>query len=273
MNPKKTSSRLRTIVKSAFIALLFPTMLIYIVVAKPDYKFMNGLTHVILPVFRGIGDVVTWPVRAGGDVVRYFHNISNLESENEELRARLAQALANQNECNIAILENQRLIHQLDIVHNINFQSVIADIISNNSAINHGNFLINRGSNDGIEKGMAVVSLDNTLVGMVIDAGADYARVRSLNDSNTNIPVRIAGADVFGFVRGNGSSKPTIGFFSDSKFQGSRGVKIVTSNIGGVLPADIYVGKMLNETELDVTTTGKLSRVIVLKFNTQGKYK
>ena len=268
MNPKKTSSRLHTIIKSAIVAVILPFVFVYIIVAKPDYRVMNGVAHVALPVVNGVSDLVTWPVRVGGNIIKKAHKISNLEQENEELRARLDQALTDKNKCDIALIENQELQRQLDIVRESPYASVVADVIFDNSALHHGTFLVNRGSRDGIAPGMVVVSFDNTLAGIIIDAGANFARVRSLIDSNTNIAVRVAGSEVYGFLAGNGSSTPTIGFFSDPKFQPDAGVKLVTSGISGVLPPDIFVGKMINNLDVEVITPRELSRVMVLKFNT-----
>lgn len=273
MNPKKTSSRLHTIIKAAIVAAILPFVFIYLVVAKPDYRLMNGVAHIALPIANGIGDLVTWPVRAGGNIIKKVHTIYNLEQENEELRERLNQALSDKNKCDIALLENQELSRELDIVRDIPYASVVADIIFDNSALHHGTFLINRGSRDGIAAGMVVVSFDNTLAGIVIDAGANFARVRSVTDSNTNIAVRVAGSEVYGFLSGNGSETPTIGFFNDHKFQADTGVKLVTSGISGVLPPDIYVGEMKDDSYVDVINPRELSRVMVLKFNSgQGTY-
>ena len=269
MNPKKTSSRLHIIIKSAIVAAILPFVFIYIVVAKPDYRIMNGIAHIAMPVANAIGDLVTWPVRAGGNIIKKVHDIYNLEQENEELRARLDQALADKNRCDIALIENQELARELDIVRNTPYASVVADIIFDNSALNHGTFLVNRGSHDGIMAGMVALSFDNTLVGIVIDAGTNFARVRSLIDSNTNIAVRVAGSEVYGFLAGNGSNTPTIGFFSDPQFQPDAGVKLVTSGISGVLPPDIFVGTMKNDSDVDVVTPRELSRVMVLKFNSE----
>jgi len=274
MNPKKTSSRLHTIIKAAIVAVILPFIFIYIVVAKPDYRVMNGVAHIALPVANGVGDLVTWPIRMGGNIIKKAHKISNLEQENEELRARLDQALADKNKCDIALIENQELQRQLDIVRESPYASVVADVVFDNSALHHETFFINRGSRDGIAPGMVVVSFDNILAGIVIDAGANFARVRSLIDSNTNIAVRVAGSEVYGFLSGNGSNTPTIGFFSDPKFQADAGVKLVTSGISGVLPPDIFVGKMINDSDVDVIIPHELSRVMVLKFNNeQNTYK
>ncbi len=269
MNPKKISSRLHTIIKSAIVAVILLFIFIYIVVAKPDYRIMNGVAHIAMPLANGVGDLVTWPVRAGGKIIKRVHDIYNLEQENEELRARLDQALADKNNCDIALIENQELQRQLDIVHENPYASVVADVVFDNSALNHGTFLVNRGSRDGIKAGMVVISFDNTLAGIVIDSGANFARVRSLIDSNTNIAVRVAGSEVYGFLAGNGSNTPTIGFFSDHKFQADAGVKLVTSGISGVLPPDIFVGTMKNDSDVDVITPRELSRVMVLKFNSE----
>ena len=274
MNPKKVSSRLHNIVKSAIIAAFLPFIAIYIIVARPNYNFVNGLAHFFMPVANGVGDLITWPLRVGGRIFRNIHDISNLKQENEELRARLESVLAKTQNCDIALLENQKLAQELDVKRNTNFDTVVADVIFDNSALNHETFMINRGYNDGIEPGMVVVSFENALIGTIIDSGRDFSRVRALTDSNTKIAVRIAGSEVYGFVQGNGSSAPTIGFFSDPKFQPSKGIKVLTSNISGILPPDIFVGTTINESELDVTGSEKISRVMVLKYNTdQGKYR
>ena len=274
MNQKKISSRMHTIIKSAIVAAILPFIVIYLIVAKPDYRVMNGAAHFIMPIADGLGDFITWPLRAGGRFFRKIHDISKLEQENEELRAMLQNELSKNQDCEVAILENQKLAHELDVKRDLNFENIVADVILDNSALNHETFMINRGYSDGVEPGMVVISVENTLVGTIIDTGKDFSRVRALTDSNTNIAVRIAGSEVYGFIHGNGSSNPTIGFFSDPKFQPSSGIKVLTSSISGILPPDIYVGTMINESDVSVTSPGKISRVMVLKFNTdQGKYK
>ena len=77
---------------------------IYSIIAKPEYRLINSIAHVFMPIVNGVGDLITWPVRVGGNLIQKIHKISNLEQENDELRTRLEQALANKNECDIAIL-------------------------------------------------------------------------------------------------------------------------------------------------------------------------
>jgi rod shape-determining protein MreC len=181
--------------------------------------------------------------------------------------------LANKNACDIAILENQKLEQEIDIKKSSPYKSVIADIQFDDSAFHHNTFLINRGKKSGIEKGMIVVSFDQRLVGTVIDCGSQFCRVRALTDSDTNIAIRITGSDISGFLHGNGKSKAYIGFFNDSEFVARAGLKVITSNISGILPAGIYIGDMINENQIDVLKPNQVSRVMVLKYNNQDSYK
>ena len=273
MIQNKLSSRLRTIIKSAAAAAVLPVLFIYIMIAKPDYTLMNGLAHIVLPVANWVGDVITWPIRAVGAAIDNIRELSNLRTENEELRVRLDDALRNKNECDVAIAENQKLSRELDIVKSHPNGAIVADVTYDNTAFHHSTFLINKGAKHGLADGMVVVSTDGRLAGIITDVASNFSRVRALTDSNTNIAVRIAGSEVYGFLRGNGSDTPTIGLFSDPEFQPSAGVKLVTSNISGVLPNGIIVGDMINDTDVNVLQPETLSRVIILQFDTQNAYK
>lgn len=274
MNQSKTSSRIRSILHAVATAAVLPVLFVYIMVAKPDYKIMNALSYVVLPVAEFVGDIVTWPFRAVGSLIENISETSNLRAENEELRAKLDKALIDKQTCDIAIAENKKLAHELNIKLSQPYDLVLADVIHDNSAIGHRTFIINRGEKDNIKKGMVVVSTDMNLVGIIEDSANNFSRVRALTDADTNIAVRVAGSEVYGFLTGNGSERPTLGFLSDPEFQLTNGIKLVTSNISGILPADIMVGTLTSKKDVQIVPVSRLSRVMVLKYNTpQNEYK
>ena len=269
MSQTKLSSKIYPLIKAVASAAVLPVLFIYVMVAKPDYKLMNALSHVVVPVAQWAGDIITWPIRLLGGAVDNISEISNLRSENEELRTRLDEALANKTMCDIAIGENTKLKRELSIVSSQPRDAIIADVIHDNGVMGHNTFIINRGAANNVEVGMVVTTMDLHLAGIVIDVAVNFARVRALTDADTNIAVRIVGSEVYGFITGNGSSRPTMGFFSDPEFQPTNGLKLITSNISGVMPQGIYVGEMIDETDVKITSITKLSRVMVLKFDTQ----
>jgi rod shape-determining protein MreC len=259
--------------KSAIAAAALPVFLIYVMIDKPDYKIMNGLAHVVLPAANWVGDLVSWPVRAVGGGIAGIRELASLRSANEELRARLDEALRNKHECDVAIAENQKLARELDVVSGLSQKAVVASVSYDNEAFHHNTFFINKGASDGIGQGMAAVSFDGALVGIVSDVGTGFAKVRALTDSKSNIPVRIAGSDVYGFLQGNGASDPTMGFFSDPGFQPTKGLKLITSSIRGVLPDGIMVGETTSSVDVSVLGADRVSNVMVLQFDDKDKYK
>ncbi|MBO5705374.1 MAG: rod shape-determining protein MreC [Alphaproteobacteria bacterium] len=256
-------------IKAVATAAVLPVLFIYIMIAKPDYRLMNALSHVVVPSAQWVGDVITWPFRAIINSVENINELSGLRTENEELRAKLNEALINKNACDIAIAENKKLTRELSIVLSQPRDTIIADVVYDNSALGHNTYLINRGAADNIKAGMVVASTDLQLAGIVIDVATNFSRVRALTDSDTNIAVRVVGSDVYGFLTGNGSKYPNIGFFSDPEFQVSNGIKLITSNISGVLPSGLLVGEITDGTDVRVLQPSALSRVLVLKFDTQ----
>lgn len=268
MKQNNISSKIYPIVRAVATAALLPVLFIYIMVAKPDYAIMNALGHVVVPVAHVVGDIVTWPFRFIGNTVGGIIELSTLREENKELRARLDAALVNKNLCDVAIKENQKLGNELGLVKSQPRDAVIADIIHDNRAMGHNTFIINRGGRDGVETGMVVATTDMRMAGIIIDSANNFSRVRALTDVDTNIAVRVVGTDVYGFMTGNGSKNPTMGFFSNPEFKPSAGIKLVSSNISGVLPAGLVIGEMIDETYVDVAHPGEFSRVMVLKFDT-----
>ena len=265
----KISSKIYPLIKAVATAAVLPVLFIYIMIAKPDYRLMNALSHVVVPSAQWVGDVITWPFRAIINSVENINELSGLRTENEELRAKLNEALINKNACDIAIAENKKLTRELSIVLSQPRDTIIADVVYDNSALGHNTYLINRGAADNIKAGMVVASTDLQLAGIVIDVATNFSRVRALTDSDTNIAVRVVGSDVYGFLTGNGSKYPNIGFCSDPEFQVSNGIKLITSNISGVLPSGLLVGEITDGTDVRVLQPSALSRVLVLKFDTQ----
>ena len=273
MNQNKLSSRVVKLIKSAAAAAAVPVVFIYILVSKPDFYLLNALGHVIVPTAHFIGDVITWPIRAVGESVENIYDLSHLRAENERLQHELDAALADKNTCTVAIEENKRLSNELDIVHATPQSVIMADVVHDTVALHHSHFLINKGVFDGVKKGMVVTSIDGIMAGMVVDVGGEFSRVRALNDADSNIAVRIAGDEVYGFLQGDGSAYAEIGFFSRPEFKGAKGMTVITSNISGVLPNGILVGTMKNNHEVKVLEPKSVSRVKVLEFNTNNEYK
>ena len=278
MSTKTSTNKIYSTIRAGIVACLIPVFFIYIMIDKPDYKIMNAVSGIVVPVAHFVADGVSFPFRMVGRAARNLRDRATIMQENRELRAQLDELMRDRTECLGLIDENKRLGQELGIVHATPQRAIVARVIHDNTAIAHNTFILNKGKNAGIAPNMAVVSFDGSLVGIVASVTLDSAKVRALSDPKSNIPVRVAGSDVYGFLRGNGAASPYFEFYSDPEFIAANGNRLITSGIKGTVPDGIPVGvvrdadKTSASVELN-TPAGKPHDVMVLSFDGEEKYK
>lgn len=274
----KVAERNAELVRGGIIAVLVPLFFLYIFLDKPDYRIANATAGVVVPAAKFVGDILTWPVRAAGNAGRGIRELAAARRENEELRARLDDALRARYECDILAAENQRLSRAIDMANGVPQKVIIARVVIDNSAFSHHAFIISKGADSGVKVGHAVLSGDGFLAGIVTDAYADFARVRALSDAKSSVPTRVAGSGVYGFLTGAGTSQPVFEFFSDQEFVPTAGIKLLSSGIKGNLPNGIPVGTVVRVGKKSAyvklgADIGRLHDVMVLEFDGKEGYK
>ena len=109
--------------------------------------------------------------------------------------------------------------------------------------------IINRGSNDGIRRGMPVVS-DKGLVGRVDAVIADAARVQLITDADSVVSVHLQSANADAMLRGSLTGDLTLDMLSqDANVE--IGDVVLTSGLGGNYPPDLLVGQVVSVRQLD----------------------
>ena len=99
--------------------------------------------------------------------------------------------------------ENERLREALDLTTSReDFALVDAYIISWSSNDWTNTFTINRGADSGIEAGMCAITANGEVVGLVTEAGPNYATVKTVLDSSLEISATIASSGYNGMVVG-----------------------------------------------------------------------
>jgi rod shape-determining protein MreC len=124
--------------------------------------------------------------------------------------------------------------------------------------------IINHGSDDGIVKGMPVVTQQG-LVGKVVAVTATAARVQLITDPGSVINVRLEQARTDGQVLGSVTGDISLDMINPgvSLIQGDL---ILTSGLGGAYPADILIGQVLSLESPDNALFQKASVQPVVDF-------
>lgn len=172
------------------------------------------------------------------DAAALRQHIAELETENAALRTQVIELSerASQVETLAALLDYARA--------NPESSYVAADVIGRDPSPFLHYIIINRGSNDGLQRGMPVIT-EQGLVGRVDAVIADAARVQLITDPLSAINVRLQNSDVDAILSGSVTGDLSLNLIpQDVTIE--EGDLVLTSGLGGGYPTDQIIGQVTN---------------------------
>ena len=147
--------------------------------------------------------------------------------------------------------ENNRLRELLGFSQDLRYQHIPARLIGRDPVNLFSAFVINRGTNAGVEVNMPVIAYNNGvqgLVGRVIHTGVFESLVMPLYDSGSFVASRLSESRFEGIVEGRGIPEIPLQmrFISNrARDEINIGDVVISSGTGGVIPAGINIGRVI----------------------------
>jgi rod shape-determining protein MreC len=135
-----------------------------------------------------------------------------------------------------------------DTVNRVQYTYLAARVIKNSVTLRNNIITINKGTLDGIQSGMAVISAGRGVVGIIRDVSPHLATIESLLNKDAKISVSIKSTKALGsLVWGDRNSDYRKAFIKDvpNHFQVKLGDTVITSGFGS-FPPGIPVGSISN---------------------------
>lgn len=161
---------------------------------------------------------------------------SKLKEENNVLRGQLAGLDSLER-------ENKFLRDELGVAKRLNSPLLLARIFNIQRSTPSSTALINRGTNDGIEKKMPIIAAGNVLVGVVEQVFDDSALVLLLDDPRVKISGRVQESRMLVETRGELRNNLGLNLVANSD-EIKEGETIVTSGFDG-LPEALLVAEVV----------------------------
>lgn len=205
----------------------------------------GALLTLISPLQRAVA-AVTSPI---GSFVTSVTRLPELRSENDELRARVAeleQRVATEGIDRERLAELEGLL-DLEASLGASTTGVAAQVIASGLSNFEWTITIDKGSSDGIEVGMPVLS-EAGVVGVIVQVGLASSVVQTLLDPATSVAGRLPGG-VTGLVEGQGAGDLRMGLV-DPGSSVTAGDVVVTAGFsvpgagGSVFPQGILIGRV-----------------------------
>ena len=217
-----------------------PLARLFVFVAVCLALLVADLRFRYLEVMRNALSVVTYPLQMAAstpaDVVRnasrYFGTLIDVQLENADLRRHQLGAGERLLRFEHLEQENAHLRELLQMSRRVETRSIAADILYNAPDPFARKVILDRGAQQGVEPGLAVVDA-NGVIGQVTRVHPIQAEVTLLTDRNQSIPVSVVRNGVRGVLYGVGRGMLEMRHvLADVDIQ--PGDQLVTSGLDGV---------------------------------------
>ncbi len=200
---------------------------------------VRGVVHgVTAPVGR-TGAVLTSPLRAVG---AWFSGATVSRAELEALQEQNATLRQRIVELEEARLENERLRDLVGFVEAREFDALGARIIARPANMWEAVVTIDRGSVDGVEPDMPVLT-SHGLLGKVIETAERSSRVRLITDQQSGVAAMLQSSRAEGVVTGSIDGGLTMEFVSREATV-TVGDAVLSSGLGGIYPRGLFIGEV-----------------------------
>lgn len=204
---------------------------------------LHGARKVMLAVTAPLsdaGDAIASPFAAAGNWLSGLgvsrKDIDAVRAQNDQLRARLA-------DLEEARQENDRLRALVQFAEERKLTKLGARVIGRPTSSWEGVIVIDRGSADGVVRGMPVLALQG-LVGQIEEVSPNSSRVRLITDPESGVAAMVQSSRAVGVVRGSIDRMLRMDFV-DKKSVPKVGDVIITSGLGGIYPKGLVVGDVV----------------------------
>jgi rod shape-determining protein MreC len=246
------------------------TTIIFLVVGGILALAFGGYFSGASNVFTGtLINVQTWfssRFVAVQDFLTAPRDVASLRQRNAELEAEVSNLQAQVIQLQQQVSETDILAALVDfsLARSENTYKAAAVIGRDPSPFLHY-VIINAGSNDGILRGMPVVT-DQGLVGRIDAVIADAARVQLITDPASRVNVRLQNAETEASLVGSVTGDLTLELIPQD-ITIEQGDLALTSGLGGGYPPDLIIGQVVNIRSRDFDLFQQATIQPVVDFN------
>ena len=216
----------------------------------------NGISSSVSTVVSPLQKIVYNINSRVKETVYLFLNFSEVKLENEELKKKNTKLANELIEYESLKDEVERLREALNFTESKNnYKYVGVNIIGYSGNSLSDGYIIDKGSNDGIDKNMVVVS-SKGLVGKVTKVASNFAIVQSILNENIAVAVMDQQTrEATGVLQGLSDKKDnnmTVVYNLPISSDVKEGDIIITSGLGKIYPKEIPVGTVVSVEEDNV---------------------
>ena len=212
--------------------------------------YLTPLSRILLNPLVSVQAWVSTRYQAIQDLVSAPQDITRLRQRNIELEAEVSRLQTQIIELQEQLAETNVLSALVDFARaNPENRYQAAAVIARDPSPFLQYVIINRGSDDGLRRGMPVVTQQG-LIGRVAAVTAGAARVQLITDPASTVNVRLETSGAFAILQGELTGEITLDMIPQDA-DVKAGDLVLTSGLGGGYPPNILIGQVSSIRSVD----------------------
>ncbi|MCP4368335.1 MAG: rod shape-determining protein MreC [Deltaproteobacteria bacterium] len=200
----------------------------------------SGFGRVAIFFIAPLQEAVTDSIHFARDIWSHYFNLVSTAQENDNLKKKLSRIIEKNIQHNEVELSNQRLRNLLNFKEATTSKILAAEVISVDPSSWFKAVIIDKGSLDGVEKGLPVV-IRQGIAGQVVNVSSRYSKVMLIIDRNSSVDALVQRTRARGIIKGEATGECLFKYVL-RKDDVRVGDKIVASGLDGVFPKGLPIG-------------------------------
>jgi rod shape-determining protein MreC len=200
----------------------------------------TGIGKFTISIVSPFQEIVSDSINFFKDIWKNYFYLVSVSEENVRLSRSLKQAEEKNNSLREIELSHDRLRELLEFKKILHKRMVAAEVIGRDPSPWFKTIIINKGSREGVERGMPVV-VPEGIAGLVTDVSKTYAKILLAIDQNSAVDALIQRNRARGIIKGEPSGRLLLQYVQ-RKHDIHVGDVVVSSGLDGVFPKGIRVG-------------------------------
>ncbi|MDC0142792.1 rod shape-determining protein MreC [Candidatus Pelagibacter sp.] len=218
-----------------------------IFLSKINFTAINYLKISLNEIVYRSSFIISIPEKKIQDLTNVIQNHYSVYKDYNETKKKLIQLKAEKIENNFLVEENKRLKLLID-EYVYNSDDIYAKVLLDKKSPFLRSIIVNKGSKDNINLGMAVLD-GSYLIGKIVEINYSTSRALLISDLNSKIPIIIEPGNIQSILSGTGKEHGEIEYL-EKEIDIMDKSTVYTSGSGGLFKAGIPIG-IYNKGNLD----------------------
>lgn len=224
------------------VIILIAINIIILSASSRSYSSYYDPGRIAIPFIAPFQEAVTRSIRFVRGLWNNYFYLVTAAKENERIRDALNRAIEENNQLVELKLSNTRLRGLLEFQKTIANRVIAAEVIGKDPSPWFKTIIIDKGRDDQVGKGMAVVIPDG-VVGQVINASSHYSKVLLITAHNSSADALVQRTRARGIIQGGATGRCVFKYVL-RKHDVQIGDRVVTSGLDDVFPKGLSIGQV-----------------------------